>query len=41
MSELLTCTVVEGIEHGKKGADNKDVGELVEHHLDGGLAGVG
>ena len=36
MSELLTCTVVVGIKHGKQGANNKDVGVLVERHLDGG-----
>jgi hypothetical protein len=33
---LLTCTVVVGIEHGKKRANHEDVGILVEH-LDGGM----
>jgi hypothetical protein len=33
---LLTCTVVVGIEHGKKRADHEDVGILVEH-LGGGM----
>lgn len=31
----LTCAIVEGIEHGKQSADDKNVGVLVEHHLDG------
>lgn len=31
---LLTCTIVEGIEHGKESADDKDIGILVELHLD-------
>jgi hypothetical protein len=35
-SGLLTCTVVVSIEDGKKSADHKDVGILVEH-LDGSL----
>ncbi len=37
-SEILTCTIVVRIEHGKKGADDKDIGILVEHHLDGVLS---
>ena len=27
----LTCSIVEGIEHGKKGADHENVGVLVQH----------
>jgi hypothetical protein len=33
MAETLTCTVVEGIEHGKKGANDKNISILVERHL--------
>ena len=29
--ELRTCSIVVGIEHGKKGADHKNVGVLVQH----------
>jgi hypothetical protein len=35
-TELLTCTVVVGIEHGKEGADDEDVGIVGKtSHLDG------
>ena len=30
-AEIPTCTIVEGIEQGKQGANGKDVGVLVEH----------
>jgi hypothetical protein len=34
--QLLTCTIVVCIEHGKESANDKDVGVVVElHHLEG------
>jgi hypothetical protein len=32
-SEILTCTIVEGIEHSKEGADDKNVGVLMNRHF--------
>ena len=34
VGHVLTCTVIEGIEHGKERADDKNISILIERHRD-------